>query len=287
MDASKQKPGNTRVTGKEQFYTPPNIAGQVVDKVLQFVTDPQERFWLEPSAGTGAFIEALSSRGFENVMATDIEPHHQKIKQIDFLEWQPNRSDFITVGNPPFGRNNALSVPFFNHSANCSELIAFIVPRSWRKWTVTNRLDLRFHKIHDEDLDINYLDVSGQDNYRGSHLQTCLQIWRREPNLRQRVSVRDNGFISKVSPDQADIALRVFGYGCGRLEYDFKPIPNTTLMFLKINDQRVIPAMESINFKHYSRNVSYTEALGLAEINHALNIALLGHSDATGDDYLA
>ena len=287
MTAAKTKPGNTRVTGKEQFYTPPVTALEVVTTVSEFLQSPKSQPWLEPSAGTGAFIEALRKSGFTEITATDIEPHHEAITKVDFLTWQSKQKNFVTIGNPPFGRNNALSVPFFNHAANFSNAIAFIVPRSWRKWSVTNRLDMRFHKVLDQDLSINYLDALGNDKYRGAHLQTCLQIWRLGSQPRTRVVVNDNGFVSRAKPADADIAMRAFGYGCGRIETNFPRVANTTMLFLKVNDKRVLPALKKIDFTHYSRNVSYTQALGLAEINHALNKQLLGHYDTLGDDYLA
>ncbi|MBU6348468.1 MAG: hypothetical protein KGQ38_07645 [Actinomycetales bacterium] len=275
MSSPKAKLGNRRVTGKEQFYTPLHIAHWVVERVITELPQTKNQTWLEPSAGSGSFLKALSTFGISDVIAIDIEPAHPQVMSQDFFNWQSDRSDLVAIGNPPFGRNNSLSIPFFNKCAQVSETIAFIVPRSWRKWSVTNRLSLDFHCIVDEDLAVNYVDVSGADVYAKNNLRTCLQIWQKSEVRREVVSIPDYGFVQKVSPDQADIALKVFGYGCGTVLTDFDRVPNTTLMFLKVNDRRAVKALRDAPLNRYFNNVAYTEALAFTEVNAALNQMLI------------
>lgn len=268
------KLGNTRVSGKEQFYTPLDTARLVVAHVLEHIPHARSRTWLEPSAGTGAFVEALAEQGITDVIALDIEPHHPKVTKQDFLTWETNRTDLIAIGNPPFGRNNALSIPFFNHCATMCTDIAFIVPRSWHKWSVTNRMDMNFELRNDLELSINYVDRFGEHGYASNNLKTCLQVWSRTETPRERVRIIDNGFVSKCDPADADIAMKVFGYGCGKVVDDFERIPNTTMMFLKVNDERAIKVLRTADFSRYSTNVAYTQALAFSEINDVLNHAL-------------
>ncbi|CAB4342122.1 unannotated protein [freshwater metagenome] len=264
------KLGNTRVTGKEQFYTPLQSADWVVAQVLTHFPHTRAATWLEPSAGTGAFIKALQRQNIVDVIAMDIEPHFAKVKRQDFLTWQPNVSGLVAIGNPPFGRNNSLSIPFFNKAAQVCDTIAFIVPRSWRKWSVTNRLDLNFHLAHDIDLDINYVDVNGADVYAKNNLQTCLQVWQRQNDVRQKVVIAETDLLSKCSPQEADIAIRVFGYGCGEVMTNFDRKSNTTMMFLKLHSDKVLPALQRLDFSIYFNNVAYTQALAYSEIRYAL-----------------
>ena len=274
MVQKSAKLGNTRVSGKEQFYTPLETARTVVAHVLETIPDARNRTWLEPSAGTGAFIEALREHDITDVIALDIEPHHPQVIQQDFLAWTTHRNDLIAIGNPPFGRNNALSIPFFNHCATMCTDIAFIVPRSWHKWSVTNRMDMGFTLRDDTELSISYVDRFGEHGYSSNHLKTCLQIWSRTDTPRTLIKIEDRGYISKVSPAEADIALKVFGYGCGTLVDNFERKPNTTLMFLKINDARALDVIRETDFSVYSTNVAYTQALAFSEICDALNHAL-------------
>ena len=141
---ARAKLGNRRVTGKEQYYTPRELASVLVSKVKQLVPDFSSRTVLEPAGGTGAFVEAAKAAGAKKVLSVDIEPKHGDVNKADYLSTNLNLVDAVTISNPPFGRNNSLSIPFFNRAADTSEFIAFIVPRSWRKWSVINRLDRRF-----------------------------------------------------------------------------------------------------------------------------------------------
>jgi len=277
MTSPKIKLGNRRVTGKEQFYTPVDTAAWVVNRVLDLVPDSRYQTWLEPSAGSGSFLSALTGAGINDVIAMDIEPAHADVRKKDFLDWKPTGENLVAIGNPPFGRNNSLSIPFFNKCAQFSSTIAFIVPRSWRKWSVTNRLSMDFSCISDENLDINYVDVAGADVYAKNNLRTCLQIWTRAPIARQPVRITDHGFVEKVTPERADIALKVFGYGCGTVLTDFARVPNTTLMFLQVNDRRAVKALMEAPLSRYFNNVAYTEALAFTEVNDALNRALVDH----------
>ena len=270
------KLGNTRVTGKEQYYTPKPLARELVAQIEKTVGPLSGRIVLEPAGGTGAFIEAVQAAGVAKVMSFDIEPLHELIKEGNFLEQEINESNLITISNPPFGRNNSLSIPFFNHAAKVSDAICFIVPRSWRKWSVINRLDLGFVLALDLDLEIDYVDADGLPLSSKTHLATCFQIWKKANNRRQIIRVTDKKIIEKVSPDQADVSLTIFGYGCGKVKTQFEPVANTTQMFLKLNHPQALAALERVDYSKFYKNTAYTEALALQEINYLLNEAIYG-----------
>ncbi|MCX6497056.1 MAG: hypothetical protein NTW23_07035, partial [Rhodoluna sp.] len=146
--SDKVRPGNRRVTGKEQFYTPAELALSLTKQISPLVGGFENRLVIEPAGGTGAFIKAAKLQGASKVISFDIEPKADGVLLADFLVADLSGiSGAITISNPPFGRNNSLSIPFFNKAAKHSDFIAFIVPRSWRKWSVMNRLDINFHLI--------------------------------------------------------------------------------------------------------------------------------------------
>jgi hypothetical protein len=232
---------------------------------------------LEPAGGTGAFIEAVHAVGVSKVVSFDIEPLHELVTEGNFLEQEVKESNLVTISNPPFGRNNSLSIPFFNHAALVSDAICFIVPRSWRKWSVTNRLDLGFELTLDLDLEIDYVDAEGLPLSNKTHLATCFQIWKKADLPRALVRVADRGIIEKVSPEQADVSLTIFGYGCGKVKTEFEPVPNTTQMFLKLNHPQALAALESVDYSKFFKNTAYTEALSLQEINYLLNEKIYGN----------
>lgn len=261
--------GNTRKTGKEQFYTPKTIANQIVEQALDFVQNKD--LFIEPAGGNGSFIDAALESGFKKVISFDIEPHHHLIQKGNFLEQDLQVQNAITISNPPFGRNNSLSIPFFNHSAKFSDLIVFIVPRSWRKWSVQNRLNLNFHLVKDFDLQVNYNDLDNNPLSNKSILKTCVQFWQRKSVARNKVNVKDYGFISKTTPESADVALTVFGFNCGKVETDFKRELNSTKIYLKLNHHRALDVLQSVDFTRFSKNTAYIEALSWQEINYLLN----------------
>ena len=275
----KVRPGNRRTTGKEQFYTPTDLALRLATIVSEKVGGFSDKTVIEPAGGTGSFLQAAKALKANKLISFDIEPKAEGVLLADFLletKGLEKISDAITISNPPFGRNNSLSIPFFNKAAQHSQYIAFVVPRSWRKWSVLNRLNRSFHLIHDEDLSIDYVDELGEMVWQKARLNTCFQIWERREELRPVIKVKDQGLLSKVKPEDADVALTVFGYGCGRVRTSFDRVPNSTIMFLKLHDRRVLKALQSVDFSKFYKNTAYTEALSLQEIRYLINEAVLG-----------
>jgi hypothetical protein len=199
------------------------------------------------------------------------------VTKANFLEAKLTGINAVTISNPPFGRNNSLSIPFFNKAADHSEFICFIVPRSWRKWSVINRLDRRFHLIADHDIRIDYEDESGEKLSVKNNLATCFQIWQRRTNLRPKYSVADQGLVEKTTPANADVALTIFGFGCGKVLTDFERKSNTTKMFLKLRHPQALKALQNVDYSRFSKNTAYTQALSLQEINYLLNESILGN----------
>ncbi len=268
--------GNRRLTGDEQYYTPAGLADKLVDQLFVTVADAKAARFLEPAGGTGSFIEALKRRSSESITAFDTHPKHQLVQRADFLSQELAETDFITVTNPPFGRNNQLAVPFFNHAAKYSSHIAFLVPRSWRKWSVINRLDPHFHLISDTDVEVIFESESGEEVAVRNDLRSCFQIWERRETLRPKISVPQSGLITKVKPQEADIAFRCFGFGAGRLYREFKREPNTTLMFLAVREPWVMDLLEDLDYSVFAHNTAYTKAVSFQEINYLINERLWG-----------
>jgi hypothetical protein len=202
----------------------------------------------------------------------DIEPKHSSVQQTEdfLLEDLSHLSDVITISNPPFGRANKLCIPFFNKCAEVSTHIGFLIPKSWRKWSVINRLDNRFHLVSDTELTVDFIHPSQEKKSKGK-LNTIFQVWEKRDELRETISVVDRNYITKTNPDDADVSLTVFGRGCGKLKEEFPRVPNTTQMFLKCNEPWVVDALKTVDFSRFYNNVAFVEALSIKEINFLLN----------------
>lgn len=262
-----------RRTGKEQYFTLPHV----VDKCLALLLPhaPEGAVFLEPAGGTGEFIEGLLRVGVpgKSIAAFDIEPRHELVRRTeDFLEeeleYSPKR---VVVSNPPFGRVNSLSVKFFNACAKTGDVIGFLVPRAWKKWSVQDRLDLSFHLVDEIEIpSVAFYDLEGVP-HEGGKLQTVFQVWKRGFPDREKVVIADRGYIKKTDYNRADVSLTVFGRGCGTLKESFPREPNTTQMFLQVASPEVVEALKSVDFSRFYNNVSYTEALSIKEIMFLLN----------------
>ena len=269
-----KQPQNKRTTGKEQYYTPSDTCNHCLNVMLR-LSPNKGQTWLEPAGGTGSFIEAFSLAGIkeEQILSFDIEPKHPLVKLTsDFLQEDISSvSNCTTLTNPPFGRANKLAVPFFNRCAEVSNFIGFIVPKSWRKWSVIDRLDPNFHLVHDEDLSIDYVYEECIPNRSKGKLATIFQVWERRDYKREPVVVEDRKYIEKCSPEEADVSLTIFGRGCGSLLTEFPRKPNTTKMFLKVANGSVLMALLCVDYERFFNNVAFVEALSIKEIRFLLN----------------
>ena len=92
----EQDTGKHRKNTLDQYYTKKDIAQKCVDRIIQY----ENYLWIEPSAGNGSFMEALS-KTIERI-AIDIDPKAPGIVSADFLSWLPPKTSkkIIVFGNP-------------------------------------------------------------------------------------------------------------------------------------------------------------------------------------------
>ena len=155
----------------DKFYTKPNIAEQCFCFLQKHYPLISEEYFLEPSAGSGVFLPYLKQYD-----AFDIKPEGENIKQADFLTLTLSRYDYVTIGNPPFGKRSKLAIDFFNHAAKYSKIIAFIVPVSFMKWNVQKELDKNFNL-----LSYTYLpENSFTSNNKDFSVRCVFQIWTKD-----------------------------------------------------------------------------------------------------------
>ena len=156
--------------GLDKFYTQTVVAKQCLDFLNKNVNFSKDITYLEPSAGAGAFLDNLNTN---NYIALDIKPDDERIIEQDFLTYSNDRTDLITIGNPPFGNRSKLAITFFNHAASMSDIIAFIVPVSFMKWSVQKELSNNFALLNYFYLEPESFTADGKPY----HVRTVFQIW--------------------------------------------------------------------------------------------------------------
>lgn len=119
----------------DKFYTQTSVAKLCVEFLNSQLQIPEDAMYLEPSAGNGAFLDYLP-----NYIALDIKPENDRITTQNYLTYNSENTNLITIGNPPFGTRSKLAIDFFNKAATMSDVIAFIVPVSFMKWNVQKNL---------------------------------------------------------------------------------------------------------------------------------------------------
>ena len=159
--------------GLDKFYTKPEVAKECYDFLISKY-DIKDKKFLEPSAGNGSFLPFL-----KDYIALDIKPENDDIIEQDFLLYETEIDNFITIGNPPFGSRYKLVIQFFNKASEFSDIIAFIVPVSFMKWSVQKTLNSNFALT-----DYFYLEPeSFTSNEEPFSVRTVFQIWVKKDSI--------------------------------------------------------------------------------------------------------
>ena len=239
----------------DQYYTRQHVALNLYG-VFQKFCDPGQYQLVEPSAGTGSFFRLMP----EGSLAFDVDPKFPGIVTADFLSVEiRSEREVAVVGNPPFGRSASMAVRFFNHAAWQARVIALILPRTFRKASIENRLDRNFHLIHEETVQRDAFLFRSKPY----DVPAVFQIWERREDLRElkHVAIHHPDF-SWTTPDRADFAIQRVGARAGRVHRDFTRSPSSH-HFIQGN---VEPIMKRLNFTKVVHNVAGNPSLSKSEI---------------------
>lgn len=203
----------TRTEAKrlDKFYTKTDLAQEFINKTIDVLGLTGEELFLEPSAGCGNF-----SKHLKNVHAFDIKPEASGITQADFLQLELDRTDYITIGNPPFGSRCSLAVDFFEKCAKHSKAIAFVVPVTFLKWSVQSLLNKDFALIYSYQMDENSFTFMGNDY----ELRCCFQIWVRKSDYPE---MKDLRIPSRPSVSHSDFKIWQHNATVGSRKYVEEP----------------------------------------------------------------
>lgn len=246
-------PSTASTSTLDKFYTRPPVAKACIDAVAKhYQWDRAFDLVVEPSAGNGSFLSQLPTT--VPTVGLDIapEPGSDGIVTCDFFDWKPPDSAgsepgagagagaepgagagtrapprVLVIGNPPFGHVSSLAVRFFNHAARWATVIAFVVPRTFRRISVRNKLHLQFHKVLDTDVPLKPCAFTPV-----MMAKCCFQVWERRDTEPPREVVRLSTthlhwtFLAfgptdekgqPTPPANADFAIRAYGGRCGEI----------------------------------------------------------------------
>jgi len=153
----------------DKYYTPIDLAIELIEQTLDFVGRDNIDTIIEPSAGNGSFSNYLFDNYSDKykVLAYDMEPEENIIIKQDFLKLDLEYNDrCLIIGNPPFGERNNLARQFYKKSCTISKYIAFILTISQ-----LNNTDSLYEFNLIKSMDLNVL------NYSKINIHCCFNIY--------------------------------------------------------------------------------------------------------------
>jgi len=182
----------------------------------------------------------------------------------------------LVIGNPPFGRVSSLAIKFFNHSAKWANVIAFIIPRTFRKISVQNKLDNMFYLVYDEEIPNNPCCFSPK-----MMVKCCFQIWEKKETKRPFIdlpTIHADWEFLKLGPNDtngqptppltADFAMRAYGGNIGEIKTEgLNELRPKSWHWFKLNiDKNIL--IDRFNQLDYSKslNTARQNSMGRAEL---------------------
>ncbi len=160
----------------DQFYTKSSISDEIVKTILELLPSAKKWKYIEPSAGTGNFINSLIKQNIssQKIKAYDLDPKAKGIiktnyltKKIKFVE------ERIIIGNPPFGKRGKKALKFLNKALNESPYVAMIFPNMFNRYMIQKQININAKLIHSQQLPNNSFILNGKE-----YVVRCVfQIW--------------------------------------------------------------------------------------------------------------
>jgi len=259
----------------DKFYTKPEVSKRLLTKLFSLYDEKNFDVFLEPSAGNGSFYLNLPQ---DKTVGLDIEPDCEGVVRQDFFNFKPeNNKIYAVVGNPPFGRVSSLAIKFFEKSAEFADIIAFIVPRTFKRVSVQNRLNLNFHLVYEEDLPIKPCSFEPKMSAK-----CCFQVWEKKQIKRKKVLLpkehKDWRFLAlgpkdsngqPTPPKDADFALRAYGANCGQIVTEgLEKLRPKSWHWIKAQEPTaLIKIFKKLDYS-ISKDTARQDSIGRAELVH-------------------
>lgn len=225
----------------DKFYT----KKYVVDICIQIIRDNVEfgidDAIIEPSSGNGSFIDGIKSLS-KNYIFYDLEPEHNEIIQQDYLlynsdEIKSKYENIHVIGNPPFGRQSSLAIKFIKKSCEFADSVSFILPKSFKKDSLKNKIPTKFHLIFEYDLPSHSFLV----NEIEYDVPCVFQIWKKMTYNRPVVEkLEPLHFIFVNKTDDPDISFRRVGVNAGVIDKNVEEKSIQSHYFIKFTNDKTI-----------------------------------------------
>jgi hypothetical protein len=271
-----QDTGKFRTNTKDQFYTKSSVASACVSKIFELFPESTAYEWIEPSAGNGVFLNCLPAE--IEKLGIDLQPNAAGIQKGNFLEWRPTtHKKRVIFGNPPFGKQSSLAKSFIKHASTYADIIAFILPRSFVKVSMSKAFPLEFHCRYSQELQKNAFEV----NAVSYDVPCVFQIWeKREENRVVADPVKEVGFEYVKAGEAFHIAFKRVGGLAGQCLPQGGTYNPQCFYFLKLQEKyipHIQEIIETVSAHVFPSNTVGPRSLSKSETNEVLNQILQGY----------
>tara|TARA_B100001142_G_scaffold108755_1_gene110759 strand:+ start:1594 stop:2415 length:822 start_codon:yes stop_codon:yes gene_type:complete len=252
----KQTKGLKRNT-IDKFYTKNSAVLFCMEHIKKHVNIARHDLIIEPSAGNGAFINTIKHLS-NNYRFYDIKPENDEIVKQDYLTLNTklaNKTIHI-IGNPPFGRQSSLALKFMKKSTSFSNTVSFILPKSFKKNSLKNKIDLNFHCVCEVDLPENSFTINNDDY----NVPCVFQIWVKKTEKRKLPKKLEPKHFRFVKKEQDhDISFRRVGVYAGKIDTETNEKSFQSHYFIKFDEgvfnHELLDKLKNIIFKECNDTV--------------------------------
>lgn len=213
-------PRETKSNGQkdslDRFYT----QTEIVKKCLQLINFNNYDCIIEPSAGTGSFLKSFPKN--TPSFGYDIAPEGEGIEKADWLTLDKsifsNYNSILICGNPPFGQQSSLAINFFNEASKIANTIAFILPLSFKKDSIQDRLNLNFSLKEELVLEDCFFILKDETKIK---VPCVFQVWEKTSVSRKKhKSKLTSNYFSFTTKELADFRIQRVGGNAGKAFFD-------------------------------------------------------------------
>jgi len=236
----------------DKFYTKKHIVKYCIDLINKYIKiNKKKDMIIEPSAGNGSFIN-LINKICDNRLFFDLKPEHKSIKKQNFLKFNYknilNKYNKIhIIGNPPFGRQSSTAIKFIKKACEFCDTFSFILPKSFKKESLKNKIPLNYHLLLQKDLPEYSFKVDDIDY----NVPCLFQIWIKKSfkrKIKNKYVSKYFNFVKKYN--DPDMAIRRIGVNAGNVYHNVAEKNINSHYFIKIHN-----GVNKNIFKKYKYNI--------------------------------
>jgi predicted RNA methylase len=250
----------------DKFYTKHSLAKNLINKIKL----DDYKLVIDPCCGDGAFYLNIEH---QNKIGIDILPHIDNVIKEDFLKWDYTKLNFVSseilvISNPPFGKQGSLAMKFIKRCSEFADVIAFILPLSFAKPSVKNKIPEYYHLEYEEILDEKSFLLDGDDY----DVKCVFQIWKKKDIKRDKiVSTKESGFKYTKDKNLADLSVRRVGVYAGKAFIDTDKSEQSHYFIILDDKNIILNVIERLNNIKWVDLTVGPRSISKGELNEVLN----------------